>query len=151
MGTTKYFKSISDLHTEFIQIEKDFHTAVLGDSHKHYDVFARETIMLFDSHIDSLKTLKNDLNLIRTKADNRGTRFFKHGNIKQKLTQILSVRMIDDLKKEMKKCTQILRDTLTMGKRGLSSNDTYDKLFYDYVEQYKQKKDIAFIQLPSKS
>ncbi len=147
MGTTKYFKDLAEISRKFTVIEHEFdaviekslisfkerenspESTVPSDSDLKY---TREVMDRFDKNIQTLKTLKTELNTLRTDAGNRGT-FFKQGNIKQKLDQILTVDKIDNLKSEMKKCTNALKKA--------DARKDYAPLF-EYLKEFERKAQV---------
>lgn len=108
MKTTLYFKQAAEIHRKFSIIQADFkdviQKGILGiKEEKSLDwTKTRKTTDRFDKYITELKTMRDELISIRTEVGNRGGGFFKHGNIKQKLDQIVTVEIIQSLKTEMK-------------------------------------------------
>lgn len=138
MGTTRYFKGVAEIHGKFSAIESSFK-----------EVMARELLVLnsqenptldeelprriiddFERKTDTLKQLREDLRGIKTEVGNRGKGFFKHGNIKNKLDQIITGQMIQDLRTEMKKCVRALRDA--------DHRNDY-KVWSGYIKEYNDK------------
>ncbi|OCH98065.1 hypothetical protein A8135_12960 [Legionella jamestowniensis] len=141
MGTTKYFKQVAQIHKKFSVVQADFNNvmqqALLGlEQRKSGDnpipdwKLTREVIDRFDKNIQELKTMKEELSSIRAVVGGRGVSIFKHGNIKQKLDQVLSVEEIQNLKTEMKACVNALKKADT--------RHEYDP-FGSYVKEYKEK------------
>ncbi len=108
MKTILYFQKVAEIHRKFSIIQADFkdviQKGILGINEKKSLDWnkTRKTTDRFDKYITELKTMRDELISIRKEVGNRGGGFFKHGNIKQKLDQSVTVEIIQSLKTEMK-------------------------------------------------
>ena len=62
------------------------------------------------SALSELKTIKHELQDLRLRVDKRGFGIFKHGGIKQRMDTTVSIRMLNDLKKDIKSCLDAYHD-----------------------------------------
>ncbi|WP_147279853.1 hypothetical protein [Legionella worsleiensis] len=138
MGTTRHFKSVAEIRGKFSAIESTFKDVMAREllilnTHENPTLdkeFSMRIIDDFERKTDTLKQLREDLRGIKTEVTNRGKGFFKHGNIKNKLDQIITGQMIQELRTEMKKCVRALRD----------ANYRNDhKVWSGYIKEYNDK------------
>ncbi len=96
------------------------------------------TIENFQGYYKRLKEMKNELTALLTTVDNRKPSLFKHGNIKNKLNQVLSVNAIDGLKEQMKDYTKALQ-TVINNQNDKNSCNSIVKYAYEFRENYSVK------------
>jgi hypothetical protein len=140
MVMTRHFKSVSAIHRKFSIIENYLEELMAREieilNTRETPTLDKELTkrIIDDLHekTNILKNLREELGTIRAEVGSRGHGIFKHGNIKNKLDQVITSRMIQDLRTEMKECARALEKADLRGDYGV-----WSKYLREYNDKHK--------------
>ncbi|VEG92299.1 hypothetical protein [Legionella spiritensis] len=146
MSKSDYFATVGKLKEEFTIIKYDFEKTVDKSIKQHQEnqesikkfpnklddnnlKQIQKTTDRFEKHISALKEIEVKLTNLRDEINQR-SKFFKTGNIKEKIDNILTKEEVVALRKEIKTCVKALEKA--------ERRKEYDPVI-DYLSQYKDQ------------
>jgi len=89
--------------------------------------------------IPNMKVLSRDLAFLREQTDKRGFGIFKCGNVKQRMDEVVSMKMINELRDNMKSCLTAFQNV----NHKFTRDELSPKPIFDWLKEHNKKTEMS--------